>query len=497
MGLLLFLNAKFETFVDADMSSELLLSRILAKENRILTPNWYYSTELRVLNTQLFYAFFFKLTSNWHLVRILSWISMYLMLIMVYGLLCKAMKCEKYFACTAVFLIIPFSLGYFRYVLAGAYYIPHIAITFASLALTEKYLDSDEKSARIFLGANFVLAVIAGMGGPRQLMILYMPLAIVALVNWYEHREQQNALRKLAGILFVVMGGAIGYKINTGYLAKRYSFQQWNSMKFVKLSFDRLARIINGFFIACGYQTGEMFSKKVLITNCVCALWLIVTIGLVYYAIRYKEKVTEKYFRMAVFHAAVLVIYVLLYLFTNMSYKDRYNLPIVILTAPLIASAAENFELESWKKNSLLGIFVLLVCASGMIFYCGQGKKDETRELRAIQKQMVNQGYMEGYASPWKSNVVVELSNGEMEMWTWASHNDVIESAESMSEWLQPVSHSTEHPKGKCFLLMKNSEVEACPWPVKPTEDHIIYHSDAYTVYGYESYDELAQELDL
>lgn len=69
---LLFLNARINALLDSDMSSEMVLAQLLAKENAALSTHWYYSTELRVLNTQLLYAFFFKLSNNWHWIRMAS-----------------------------------------------------------------------------------------------------------------------------------------------------------------------------------------------------------------------------------------------------------------------------------------------------------------------------------------------------------------------------------------------------------------------------------------
>gem|GEM_PF-5435070 len=39
--------------LDADMASEQLLANLLAQKGGVMSTNWYYSTELRVLNTQL------------------------------------------------------------------------------------------------------------------------------------------------------------------------------------------------------------------------------------------------------------------------------------------------------------------------------------------------------------------------------------------------------------------------------------------------------------
>ncbi|MDY5100617.1 MAG: hypothetical protein SPE74_04335 [Oscillospiraceae bacterium] len=45
-----------DSWLSSDDSSEMILSRILAGEGGILTENWHYSTELRVLNTQLVWS---------------------------------------------------------------------------------------------------------------------------------------------------------------------------------------------------------------------------------------------------------------------------------------------------------------------------------------------------------------------------------------------------------------------------------------------------------
>ena len=43
-------------WLDSDDSAEMILAELLSREGGILSKNWYYSTELRVLNTQLVMA---------------------------------------------------------------------------------------------------------------------------------------------------------------------------------------------------------------------------------------------------------------------------------------------------------------------------------------------------------------------------------------------------------------------------------------------------------
>lgn len=78
---MIYLNAHATQHLDSDMSSEMVLAKLLAGEGGILSENWYYSTELRVLNTQIVLSLFFRIFNSWHMVRIFS--SAVLMLILL------------------------------------------------------------------------------------------------------------------------------------------------------------------------------------------------------------------------------------------------------------------------------------------------------------------------------------------------------------------------------------------------------------------------------
>lgn len=177
---LLFLNARINALLDSDMSSEMVLAQLLAKENAALSTQWYYSTELRVLNTQLLYAFFFKLSNNWHWIRMASIICLWCIIIGIYYFWACAEGCKKYFLITALLLLAPISEDYFRFVLAGVYYIPHIAIAFAALAMNELYMKAQRGSRKLWLVVSVLLAFVAGLGGPREIIALYGPIGVAA-----------------------------------------------------------------------------------------------------------------------------------------------------------------------------------------------------------------------------------------------------------------------------------------------------------------------------
>ena len=78
--LLLSLNVFWgDHWIDSDMAAEMIFSRLLAQEGKwIATENWYYSTEFRVLYTQLIMTPLFHVLSDWHVIRVLTNMITYL-----------------------------------------------------------------------------------------------------------------------------------------------------------------------------------------------------------------------------------------------------------------------------------------------------------------------------------------------------------------------------------------------------------------------------------
>lgn len=72
-------------WIDSDMAAEMIFSRLLAQEGKwIATENWYYSTEFRVLYTQLIMTPLFHVLSDWHVIRVLTNVVTYLLMLGAY-----------------------------------------------------------------------------------------------------------------------------------------------------------------------------------------------------------------------------------------------------------------------------------------------------------------------------------------------------------------------------------------------------------------------------
>ena len=80
-------------WLDSDMAAEMIFSRILSEENHIFsTTNWYYSTEFRVLYTQLIMGPLFRICNNWHVIRTITNLVFYGLMLASYYYFMKPLK---------------------------------------------------------------------------------------------------------------------------------------------------------------------------------------------------------------------------------------------------------------------------------------------------------------------------------------------------------------------------------------------------------------------
>lgn len=171
--------------LDADMASEQLLANLLAQEGCVMSTNWYYSTELRVLNTQLVMAPLFRLFTSWHTVRVVGSVVLILLYLAAWFWFGRSAKLKYSGLLGAGLLVLPYGALYRQYVLEGLYYIPHIAISFVVLGCAVRILRGGRRLAP---AAGMVLfSFAAALGGPRQLFILNIPLTVAAaLLCWLD-----------------------------------------------------------------------------------------------------------------------------------------------------------------------------------------------------------------------------------------------------------------------------------------------------------------------
>lgn len=487
-----FLWIKGIDLLDSDMSSEMVLGKLLSNEKSILSENWYYSSQVRITSTNLIFPLFHSLFDNWHVVRTISTIVLLITMAIVIILTLNYIEIEQYSSIICCLLLLPISSVYYYIVVYGAFYITSVIHSFLAFYLFRKY--SKEKKMYL-IGVSAFLAFVAGLNGPRQIALFYLPYILSSLFlcsyDYYKNTKKgilgcfkrSGMLNEIISVVFSL----IGYEINIHILSKKYSFLLWNNLS-ISFSFSRIKTVLLGVLKIFGYDS-TYFSKIVAI------VFVLATFVSILYSIIKINKVSENYIKLSMFYIFGVIVFVGIYVFTNMSYSETYFTPIFVFSLPLLFFFVK--ENRNKKRIMMLTVaaFVFINCLFGLYQKFNENK---TEEFQKMAKVLNDNNYKVGYSTFWNGNIITELSNGNIEMVNMAIESDSISNVYNIQQirrWLQPTSQECYFPLGKVFILLTNYEKSICNWQNYLKENKIIYSSDEYTIYGYETYNDLLNDF--
>jgi len=491
-----------QNFVDSDMSSELILAKLVSDENKIITRSWYYSTEIRFLNIQLVFAPLFKIFTGWHTVRTVG--STILMALLAAGAYLCGRACgisHKMSIIMCSFLLFPFwGNAYAWVVMTGSYYVPHMLISFLSVALVFFALRSNSRKAFIVYSAVLsVLALLAGCGGLRQLFILYIPLFlstfICLLICTRKNITPDKNLKQYAFIttlMFICAG--IGYVINKGILGRFYIFYDHSTVTYQSFDINRFSSAISGIISQFGYKTGDELFSVGLIFNATAAIVMLTLICGIVKNFKHPDSCEFKSVMTAIIFTTAISMYIVLYSFTDITNKDHYFLPIIVLSFPVIIKYTEDIcRKYGWMK-------IITACVLCAMLFCGylryvDRRYDDNKEKRNAVAVALENGCSAGYGSFWNANVITELSDGKIDMYCWGQDIDTITDINTTEHWLQKVSHDSKKPEGKVLCLFTVTEAAATPLGQSMPEHALVYSSDYYMMYVFDSYEAMIEEI--
>lgn len=490
--LCLFLQRYMTGLLDADESSEMVLSSLLAKNGGILSSDWYYSTELRVLNNQIIFSTLLRVLDSWHKVRMLSNVALYFILLAAAWGFCRSYGLRRWFPYVAAVLLMPISIVYFKIVLKGAYYIPHITMVFAALAMLISFAKGNKRTKWISMVFAALLAAAAGMGGLRMLLVCYLPLmaAVLGYGLLTEWKENTKPYVTFAGLNLLAAGA--GYLINRGVLSRHYTFRSYESVGYTSPTAQRIFDILSGFLEDLGYKGGTLFSFALIS----CGVALCILVLAIYCAVRMirrRETYSDAAVFLGIYYLSAIVVFLLLYSFTNMTFYAQYSLPIMVLSVP-VCFAGFSVEKPVKPRRISYGIILmtLAVGLSGLgVYQTATGMVNY--EQADIAWYLLDSGYRNGYATCWNANVLTELTNGEIQVWVWGDQKypDEQMNIDGMFQWLQLKSHETTHPEGTVFVLLTKSQDDQAGFRNTDAIDYVIWFSDNYVAYGFPSYEDM------
>lgn len=462
--------------INSDTASEMILGNELAKNGGLLSKAWYYSTEIRVLNTQIFYKIAFMISpSNWKNAKIIA-MAMLLILLSLSGIFfVRMIKGERSVLeiIFALILICPLGQWYAWNVLLNLYYVPHVSITLVSIGLFIAALRHEKIRKIVDYVLLALIAMFAAMGGLRQLMICYVPMGLALCLLAYDMYKEggmasiKAKLIDIVGLLVALGFSLVGYKANRIF-ANIYSFEELSENKWQEFSLHELVTSLGQFVGLFGWRSETKIMSISGVLNGVALILVCVVIYLVVKAVKgYKsDDIYEKYY--LYFCVASFALQLILYSQCNRA-NETYWIPLI----PMILFLAMT-KIDELKY--VIGFVALIVLCSVSTLMPPTPAMIPTNEKElAVSTWLVDNGYENGYATFWNSNAVTQLTNGRVQMWTVTGLDSL-----DVERWLQLTSHSSEAPEENAFILMSTEELEEN----KALFDgaNVLYEDDNYIV---------------
>lgn len=500
--------------LDSDMASDMIYANLLAKEGAFFSPNWYYSSELRVFANHLSFTPLFLITQDWRLVRGLGSMLTYALFVLSLYAPLSQVGLRRQYPLVAAAMLLPLSVMYFHYSMVGTFYTHNYILSFLLLGLALGQCGASGRARAwrlILLGA---LSVVAGLCGLRFMLFSSLPLCASALyLRARAGRAAGPRTRRLAwGSLLSLGAMAAGAAVNLLVLSRLYTFQTFAEVTYTSFQPEAAGEFLRNLLSLLGFpENGSLFSPA-LAPAALSLLLLALIAWASWSALRAPapgaaaaqsailaqpgeaaapspaETDAPGDRVLALFFLAAAVMHIGLLSLTSMPRNAYHFLPISVYALPLAACALKRLPWPGRWRAALAGVLACLLAATSAVNYPYFSRRDVTYEPRMALESLLAEGYDCGYATFWRANVLTELSGGEVEMYCLEGPYDGPEAFDTIFPWLQLKAHDDTPPEGKVFVLLSKYEGEtSLPVFSRLDPSHAVYESPYLIALGYES----------
>lgn len=490
--------------VDSDLASEMILSDLLNKEGTIISHNWFYSTELKVVNLQWFYRLGLLIFPNdWHLARAFG---MAITLALFAAAMLFFVKCAglgRAGLWMVGTLLWPFGQHYLVYAIYGGYYLVYTFFYMLVLALVLRSLNADKKHCALQWVLACVVTAVAGMNGVKQLMVFHAPLCLAAAIllvlalhscgktNWKAALDAcRKEVRLLVASLVTAVAAAAGYFVSNAVLSRMYDFKSYN---FIVWNRDEdwftLDRILMDFFHEFGYENGSgvfHFGGIAAAVGLLLGCWMFFCIVRLLLRL---DKLERNDKLLVLLLVAMLAVCGVAY-----TYFHEYYLYFWLMNMPVaIAVMAVEIKTEDFHilgARQLLGVGLaacFTLCAVSTVRQEQEHPYLAHKGLNTAAEWLVDNGYTQGYSTFWNGNAMTELTSGKLEVWTLQSLD-----RDDVPNWLQPKSHLTTDPEHPFLLIDTETDGPAENAKLIQYGDCTeVYNDGRYVIYDFADADAL------
>lgn len=490
--------------VDSDLASEMILSDLLNKEGTIISHNWFYSTELKVVNLQWFYRLGLLIFPNdWHLARTFG---MAITLALFAAAMLFFVKCAglgRAGLWMVGTLLWPFGQHYLVYAIYGGYYLVYTFFYMLVLALVLRSLNADKKHCALQWVLACVITAVAGMNGVKQLMVFHAPLCLAAAIllvlalhscgktNWKAALDAcRKEVRLLAASLVTAVAAAAGYFVSNAVLSRMYDFKSYN---FIVWNRDEdwftLDRILMDFFHEFGYENGSgvfHFGGIAAAVGLLLGCWIFFCIVRLLLRL---DKLERNDKLLVLLLVAMLAVCGVAYTYFHEYYLYFWlmNMPVAIAVMA-VEIKTEDFHILGARQLLGVGLAVCFtLCAVSTVRQEQEHPYLAHKGLNTAAEWLVDNGYTQGYSTFWNGNAMTELTSGKLEVWTLQSLD-----RDDVPNWLQPKSHLTTDPEHPFLLIDTETDGPAENAKLIQYGDCTeVYNDGRYVIYDFADADAL------
>lgn len=459
------------SYIDSDMSSEMVLANLLNQEGGLLSTNWWYSTELRVFYVQIFFRLGLLIfPHDWFAARMLGQAMLLLVLVLSYLYVGRGLRLKYCGAWTAIFLVCPFGGWYLWYAAFGGFYIPHMTLLLLGFGTLIRLLRPASLRMRILQTVLLILlGLAAGLNGIKVLMGFYLPMVVASLaalgLQWHQQPQQcpRGERRLVIGTLVATLAAGVGYAVYSNVLSVNHTFREFNDRDWSGFDLDMLLKKWAEFLSLFGYPDGGVMNNGVPLFSLIGILGtfgLVIVAALLFSLVRllWRWKELDPVQRTApLLLVSVLLVQGAIFGFTgNGSVAAAHWLTMVPLVFPVLQleGETEHFRIPHMRRVAALACcFCFAATSVSATLRYFEGSYPLNPHLEEVCDWLTEQGYTKGCATFWNANVMTEWSNGQIEMWVSNDFNTL-----EPYEWLQKTSHA-ELPDDRIFLLTTMEEL--------------------------------------
>ncbi len=489
LALVLYTLLYLNHLMHSDMAAEVILSRLLADRGELISTEWFYSTEIRILYSQLVMTPLFLLIADFHTVKVLSVLIFLVLLILACYGFSKRLKLSAAAVLTVMMLLLsPWSNEYLDMMFLGNFYTPQTICMFLFLGLLLKERPEKKGSLWALRIGMAVFSLLLGLSGLRYLACLFVPLLLAVATQLFADAKlpEGRALLKdqrtvRLGFLAYLTGFAgVGFLINKLYLATHYSFDKTSQVGFVPIA-DVPGRALDAVRLMLellGYrQDVALMSPLGLVNVLKCAFFLVLLAAPVYLFINRRELLDEEERFLLTYFIYLFLINLYMLVFTGVLQQYRYWIPVFVIDLFFVGFCFDRMIYANRLQKPVLCAFLCVAALSSLYGELWQDVKfDDCAKREGYMEFLEDSDYTFGYATFWNGPVTEYLSNGKI-------HVGNIGAEDKPYEWLTPKAYYRRgYVKGPVFMLLANTEEAG----LLETDAPVM--KDAVKVYGDEYY---------